>query len=78
MIGKIIIYAFLLYLLYRLVFNVIIPIVRTTRKIKRGMREMNEKMNAHFKQQAPPPVQERSTQSPPADKGDYIDFEEVK
>ncbi len=77
MIGKIIIYAFLIYLLYRLVFNVIIPIVRTTRKIKRGMREMNEKMNAHYRQQAPPPVEER-TSKPPADKGDYIDFEEIK
>ena len=69
-------YIFLAYMLYQLVFKFIIPLYRTTRQVKKGFREMQERMN----QQAGPNFQ--STQSQPADKkgvgGDYIDFEEVK
>ena len=71
-------YAFLLYLAFKLVFDLIIPVYRTTRKLKKGFREMQQKMNQHaeqYNQQTAPP-QVKETEKSKA--GDYIDFEEIK
>ncbi|MBK8953685.1 MAG: hypothetical protein IPM85_17075 [Chitinophagaceae bacterium] len=40
---KFLLYAFLIYLLYLLVFRLVIPIYITTRKVKQGFREMQQK-----------------------------------
>jgi len=72
--------AIVLYLLYRFVFNFLLPVVRTTRQVRQQFRNMQEGMGGneqqHFttgeqKQQRP------ATGSKPL-KGDYIDFEEIK
>ena len=81
MILRFLFYAFLIYLAYKLVFDFIIPVYPTTRKIKKGFREMQEKMNAGMQGQQPgQPVSGKTTSktSTPAAQGDYIDFEEVK
>lgn len=81
MILRFLFYAFLIYLAYKLVFDFIIPVYRTTRKIKKGFREMQEQMNAGMQGQQPgQPVNGKTTSktSTPAAQGDYIDFEEVK
>ena len=73
---KYIFYAFLAYLLYQLIFNLVIPVYKTSRKIKKGFREMNERMNEQYKQQ-----QNKTTPGQQANKAsaeDYIDYEEVK
>ncbi|MER3464770.1 MAG: hypothetical protein C4329_10540 [Chitinophagaceae bacterium] len=69
-------YFFLCYLLYRLIFNFILPIYRTTRQVKRSFRDMNERMQGagNNNQQAPHPEEKkRNTDGV----GEYIDFEEV-
>ena len=75
---RILLYIFLVYLLYQFIFNFLIPVVRTTRQVKKGFREMNSKMNDFMKQQNA----QSSQTSKPEDKkeqvGDYIDFEEIK
>ena len=67
-------YAFLLYLGYKLVFDFIIPVIRTTRQVKRGFREMKNKMEQNGytpgNVQPEPPKKEVP--------GEYIDYEEVK
>jgi hypothetical protein len=71
-------YFFLAYLFYRLVFNFILPIYRTTRQVKKSFREMHEKMNGQF---GGSNTENRDTQPKQQDStiaGDYIDFEEVK
>ena len=81
MILRFLFYAFLIYLAYKLVFDFIIPVYRTTRKIKKGFREMQEQMNAGMQGRQPgEPVQGKTVQQKPsaATQGDYIDFEEVK
>ena len=81
MILRFLFYAFLIYLAYKLVFDFIIPVYRTTRKIKKGFREMQEQMNAGMHGQQPgEPVTGKTTNktTSSAAKGDYIDFEEVK
>jgi len=76
---RILFYAFLIYLAYKLVFDLILPIVRTTRQVKRGFREMQERMRQSgepFGPQQPGPTVRNVP--PPQAKGDYIDFEEVE
>ena len=70
---------FLIYLLYKFIFDFIIPVYESSKKIKKQFGEMQEKMqnnmNQYQNQQKPAP-------SPPPKavqkEGDYIDFEEVK
>ena len=69
-------YAFLLYLGYKLVFDFIIPVIRTTRQVKRGFREMKNRMGENsFSQGTTQPQPEPKKKEVP---GDYIDYEEVK
>lgn len=84
---KYILYALLAWFIYQFIFKLVIPVYKTSRQIKKGFREMQEKMN---QQQRP----DFSTQGaggggaataerhdapkskPPA--SDYIEFEELK
>ena len=78
MILRFLFYVFLFYMLYRLVFDFIIPVYRTTKKVKRGFKEMNERMRQHtegFTPQKPQVEKESAEDSKP---GDYIEFEELK
>jgi hypothetical protein len=78
MILRFLFYAFLFYMLYKLVFNFIIPVYKTTRRVKNGFKEMNEKMRQQaegFQQQNTQQVKPKVEQHKA---GDYIEFEEVK
>ncbi len=68
---RIAIELFVLYLLYKLVFDLILPLARTTKQVKKQFNEMNSRMQDNPSQPAP-----RSSNAAP--KEDYIDFEEVK
>ena len=81
-----ILYAILGWFLFNLVFRIIIPVYRTTRKMKKKFREMSARMN-HSDGQAQMQQEEMrqqgfnqqsSQKTSPAPAGDYIDFEEVK
>ena len=67
---------FLIYIFYKLIFDFIIPVYQSTKKIKKQFGDMHNKMqndmNAYQNQQKPAP-------GPPIQKeDDYIEFEEVK
>ena len=68
----------MLYLLYKLVFNFIIPVYRTTKQMKAKMNDMQEHINRqqqqYQNQAASKPEPARKTV--PSD--DYIEFEEIK
>lgn len=67
---------FLIYLLYKLVFEFIIPIYQSTKKIKRQFGEMQSKMqNDMNSYQGQKPAQPEPSVKK---EGDYIEFEEVK
>lgn len=77
MILSFLFYAFLAYLVYRVVFDFAIPVYKTTRKVKQTFREMNERMNQQNRQASSQnAAEEPATKKSPL--GDYIDFEEVK
>ena len=72
-------YFLLAFSLYQLIFKFILPIYRTTRQVKKGFREMQERMQQHGAAQ-PSQTQKSNTnfRSSKEQEGDYIDFEEVK
>ncbi len=68
---------FLIYVLYKLIFDFIIPIFESTKKIKKQFGDMQNQMqqdiNAAGRRQETAPAEKKVTKE-----GDYIDFEEVK
>jgi hypothetical protein len=77
MIFRTIAEIFLIYLLYKLIFDFIIPIYESSKKIKKQFGEMQDKMQndiRNYQSTQHPPQKEPAPQK----EGDYIDFEEVK
>ncbi len=80
--GYYILLALGLYVVYKLVFDIIIPVFRASRQMHRQFHGMNERMQ----QQANPqqddftnrPNPGKSTRPSKPSPGDYIDFEEIK
>jgi hypothetical protein len=72
---------FALYLLYKLVFDFIIPVARTTKQVKKQFNEMNshmqEQMNKQYQQQDNYASAQPGT-APKTRNDDYIEFEEIK
>lgn len=74
--AKYIFYAILLYMAYRLVFDVILPVRKTTKTMRDEFRQAQEQMQQAQKQAHRPTPSPEPGKSKPV--GDYIDFEEVK
>ncbi len=80
MLLKILLLGFFLYILYRFVFEFLLPVYKTTQKIKKGFRDIQEQANQNVKNQQQA-TSTTSSDSSPKNKemlGEYIDFEEVK
>lgn len=75
---------FILYLLYKLIFDFIIPVAKTTSKVKKQFSEMNAQMQEKMKQQAaesqnaPKAPVTNTAAASKGKNGDYIEFEEIK
>lgn len=76
MVLRYIIWIFVIYALYRLIFNFIIPVVRVSGEMKKKMREFNDTINQQ--QHSQPDDSLKHSSSAKQKDGDYIDFEEVK
>jgi len=78
---KYILLAFTIYFAYRFIVNFLIPVVKTTRQVKKQFDSVREQQAYHQQQQAhqqqeakPSPVQKTSK----ATDNDYLEFEEIK
>jgi len=60
------------------VFDLIIPVYRTTKQVKKGFKEMNERMNDHMNQQRQQPAEPEQPKKAKEKPGDYIEYEEIK
>jgi hypothetical protein len=70
---------FVLYLLYKLIFEFIIPIYKTTRQVKQKVNEIQRNMNEQANQQQRNQYTSATNPASPKTKSDdYIEFEEVK
>jgi hypothetical protein len=72
--------VFLLYLLYKFIFDFIIPVYRTSKKVKRQFGEMQAKMQEQMNKYNSQNGQQNSSASaqPKIKKEEYIDYEEIK
>lgn len=76
---KYVLLAIGLYLLYQFIFKLVIPVYIASRKIKKGFREMQNRMQEQMRQQQGyTPQQEPAPKESRPKAGDYIEFEEVK
>ena len=73
--------AIIFYLLYRLVFDLIVPVYKTTKQVKKQFSDIHDRM-----QQGPGAQPQQPSSRPPdapvtgskIKAGEYIDFEEIK
>lgn len=80
---KIAIQLFCLYLLYKLIFDLIIPVVKTTKQVKQQVGEMSARMQEQMDRQQAPHYQDNFTSKPSSGEkktgtDDYIEYEEIK
>lgn len=82
--SKILLYALLIYLLYRFITQFVVPVSRATSQMKDKIREMQQvqEQQARQAQQARETAQAQTQAQPKPGTGsrggDYIEFEEVK
>jgi sortase (surface protein transpeptidase) len=79
-IFKVVFELFVLYLLYKLVFDFIIPVYNTTKQVKKQFGDMQQHMQEQVKQQQQTQYTQKTTttQPRPSKNDDYIDYEEIK
>jgi hypothetical protein len=78
---KMLIELFFLYLLYKIIFDFIIPVYQTTKQVKQKVNKMQQDINEHVNRQQQNTYKsntETKTTSSASSKDDYIEFEEVK
>jgi predicted Holliday junction resolvase-like endonuclease len=76
---KVLFELFLLYMLYKLIFDFIIPIYNTTKQVKQKVNEMQQNVNEQMKRQERNEFNATTKEPALKPKGDdYIEFEEVK
>ena len=79
--ARYVFYALVAFLLYKLVFDFIIPIFRTTRKLRSDFKQAKQQMEDQYNRQQghPSPDADKVKTSGASSKiGEYIDFEEVR
>jgi Sec-independent protein translocase protein TatA len=75
--------AFVFWLLYKFVFDFIVPVYQSTKHVRRQMGDIQEHLRRQYQQQEQAERQAAQGQQPrnapkKAEKGDYLDFEEIK
>ncbi|HEV9034969.1 MAG TPA: hypothetical protein VGQ51_00060 [Puia sp.] len=75
MLAEIFLLVIVFYLLYRFVFNFLLPIVKTTRHVRQQFRNMQD--SAGEQRQQPKNWQDRHSTTKGAAE-DYIEFEDIK
>jgi Sec-independent protein translocase protein TatA len=69
---------FALYFLYKLIFDFIIPLAKTTKQVKKQFSSMQQQMQEKQAQFNATQKQTSTNPKPTQKKDDYIDFEEIK
>ncbi len=81
-IFKLLFQLFLLYMLYKLVFEFIIPVYRASKRMKQEVNQMQQKMREQQRRQQQPAednyVNAPGKHSPRDANKDYIEFEELQ
>jgi hypothetical protein len=73
---KLIFYGLVVYLIYKLIFELVIPVSKASSQMREKIQQMQDQQNFQ-QQQARPAAEPQPAAKPKTDK-DYIEFEEVK
>jgi Sec-independent protein translocase protein TatA len=75
---KMILYGFLFYFLYKVIFEIVVPVSKGVKNVRSQMEQMQSqaRQNAENQQFRENTASKPTSESPKAE--DYIDFEEVK
>ena len=74
---KLIFYGLVVYLIYKLVFELIIPVNKATTQMSEKVRQMQQQQQKFQQQQTKQTAEPQKPVRPASDK-DYIEYEEVK
>ena len=78
---RILLFSLLAYFIYKMVVGLIIPVFKTTRKMRKEFNEIKSRMNSFTNDQHQEKKGQFKSKEPPATQSkpkDYIDFEEIK
>jgi Sec-independent protein translocase protein TatA len=80
MLAEIFFYGIIIYLVYKLVFDLILPVSHATKQMKQQFNDVRNNMQEQQNrpQQNHNPHQQTTPQQSKNKTGEYIDFEEVK
>ncbi len=67
-----------IYILYKVIFDFIIPLYKSTKQVRSAMSDMQAKMKEQQRTNASQATQEPTKKHSTVSKEDYIDYEEVK
>jgi hypothetical protein len=67
-----------IYILYKIIFDFIIPVYQTTKQVKTKMNDMHSRMQEQQHAASSQPTQEPVKKSTAVSKDDYIDYEDIK
>lgn len=79
--ADIIFVSIVLYLLYRLIFDLLVPVYKTTQQVKQKFRDIHQdatREKARAYRQPSSTQEETPGRKKKAGYGEYIDFEEIK
>ena len=78
---KMLLYGLLIYFLYKVIFEIVVPVSNGVKSVRQNMEQMQEaarkaqeQQNAHFNQQQAQATKPKAE----SEDAEYIDFEEVK
>lgn len=74
LIGEIVV----VYILYQIIFNFIVPLYRASKKMKSTFNDVQSKMQEHQNAANPTHFDAQKKKPTQTASGDYIDYEEVK
>lgn len=70
--------ALAFYVVYKLVFDFVVPVYKTTTHVKQQFRNMHDNVQQHANNSAKQQTRESKKEKVNTAIGEYIDFEEVK
>ena len=70
--------ALAFYVVYKLVFDFVVPVYKTTTHVKQQFKNMHDNMQQQANASSQPPNPESKKEKNNTALGEYIDFEEVK
>lgn len=75
---KILFQLFLVYMLYKFIFNLVIPLYKSSQVMRQKMNDINSRMQQQEMNTRGQAAQPKAQEQAKVSKEDYIDYEEIK